>query len=181
MNEQFIVLEDMKDWKPYYPSDRIISANEYLMSSGKETVGNMHVINLCRSYGYLDLGWYVSLLAESRRHKVIPDTSAILNISKRSIYSLELDDLNDTVDRILKSEHEKHQDGGSDFKTFSVRFFFGQTDLAAFSSLARQMYDMFAIPILEVEFKKRDKWIIEKISPVPLRSLLPFEEDQFVK
>jgi len=181
MNEQYIVLEDMKDWKPYYPSDRIITANEYLMSSGKETIGNMHVINLCRSYGYLDLGWYVSLLAESRRHKVIPDTTAILNISNRSIYSLELDDINNTVDRILKNEHDKHKNEGADFTTFSVRFFFGQTDLTAFSSLARQMYDMFAIPILEVEFKKRDKWIIVKIAPVPLKSLLPFEEDQFVK
>ncbi len=37
----------------------------------------LKVINMCKSYQYQSLGYYVSLLAEARKHKVLPAVSTI--------------------------------------------------------------------------------------------------------
>lgn len=37
----------------------------------------MKVVNLCKSYQYQSLGYYVSLLAEARGHKVMPEIATL--------------------------------------------------------------------------------------------------------
>src|SRR3546814_16936105 len=80
MSRLLIVVEKASDWGSYYPSDDIISAVDYLKEPPQAGDGERErtqVINLCRSYKYLGLGYYVSLLAEARGHKVIPSVRTI--------------------------------------------------------------------------------------------------------
>jgi len=180
MREIYIVIDDIKDWKPYYHSERVISAQDYLMQDSSYWKESVNILNLCSKYKYLSLGWYVSLLAEGRRHRVIPDTGSILNISKKSIYTLEFDELGKTVDKLFKSEK-----AGAGIKTvegniFTRKFFFGHSASETLEPLARQLFELFSLPLMEVQFKKRDKWKIEKINPVPLKNLSPEEEDLFI-
>src|SRR5688572_5168244 len=60
MSRLVIVVEKASDWGSYYPSDNVVTAQDYL----KEAIGNdderTQVINLCRSYKYLGTGYYVS-------------------------------------------------------------------------------------------------------------------------
>ncbi|WP_434136801.1 RimK-like ATPgrasp N-terminal domain-containing protein [Pseudomonas luteola] len=71
--QALIVVEHKQDWESYLPSDRLISVYEYLEASEKY-ISNPHlqIINLCRSYRYLENGYYCSLLG---RHPVIPNAS----------------------------------------------------------------------------------------------------------
>src|ERR1700712_4881271 len=123
MSRLVIVVEKASDWGSYYPSDNVVTAQDYL----REPVGaedeRTQVINLCRSYKYLGIGYYVSLLAEARGHKVIP--------SVRSIYGIGIDDLNLKLQKYLP-------EGGRDTTDFSVLVYFGETSYTPLVDLMRQ-------------------------------------------
>jgi len=51
-----LVVDSLSDWGQYYPSDQVITFEEYL---AEEDSGNrLRVINLCSSYSYLSDGYY---------------------------------------------------------------------------------------------------------------------------
>ncbi|MDO7919640.1 RimK-like ATPgrasp N-terminal domain-containing protein, partial [Pseudomonas aeruginosa] len=73
-----IVVERREDWASYLPSEEVLTAQEYLEQSARGHGGRrVQVINLCRGYKYLGLGYYCSLLAEARGHRVIPSLRCI--------------------------------------------------------------------------------------------------------
>jgi glutathione synthase/RimK-type ligase-like ATP-grasp enzyme len=54
-----------------------LAADEYLAGDGDPLPAEVEIVNLCRSYQYLSKGYYVSLLAEAREHRVLPSLKAI--------------------------------------------------------------------------------------------------------
>lgn len=52
-------------------------ADEYLAGDGDPLPADVEIVNLCRSYHYLSKGYYVSLLAAAREHRVLPSLKAI--------------------------------------------------------------------------------------------------------
>ena len=101
MAEHVLLVEHASDWKAHYPSLPVISARDYLNRPEWSARKQMRVINLCRSYRYLSVGYYCSLLAEARGHKVVPTVRTIQDLSRRSIYSLSTEDLDSQVQKIL--------------------------------------------------------------------------------
>src|SRR3982750_4537169 len=101
MSRLVIVVEKASDWGSYYPSDNVVTAQDYL----KEPIGaddeRTQVINLCRSYKYLRTGDSVSLLAAARGHNVIPSVRAINGLRRRSLYGLDIEDLNAKIGKFL--------------------------------------------------------------------------------
>ena len=75
-NNVLILLDSLDDWKPYYETSSIMSASDYLQYRplGKEA---KMVINLSSDYGNNSEGYYCSLLAQARGHKVIPGVDVI--------------------------------------------------------------------------------------------------------
>lgn len=88
MSRLVIVVEKASDWGAYYPSADVVSAMDYLRQPVGGDDERTHVINLCRSYKYLGTGYYVSLLAEARGHKVIPSVRTVNDLRRRSLYGL---------------------------------------------------------------------------------------------
>ena len=66
MTHVILVVEDRKDWSAYFPSQNLMTAQEYLDGGPQLPAGRVQVINLCRNYRYLGPGYYCSLLAEAR-------------------------------------------------------------------------------------------------------------------
>ncbi len=52
-------------------ADRYLEGDEFSLAEGTL------VVNLCRSYGYLSRGYYVSLIAEARHQRVLPPLEAV--------------------------------------------------------------------------------------------------------
>lgn len=89
MSKLFIIVERKEDWTSYYPSEDVVTAQEYLeLPIDDDTGKRVEVINLCRHYKYLRHGYYCSLLAEARGHKVIPSVRTISELARKSLYSL---------------------------------------------------------------------------------------------
>lgn len=169
-----IIVERKEDWASYFPSDDVMSAQEYLEQPLESEAGKrVQVINLCRSYKYLGHGYYCSLLAEARGHKVIPSVRTISELTRKSLYSLALDDLDKALDKALNNHLYSNTEG------FTLTLYFGKTNLEPLQELARQIFEIFPCPILLVEFRKSNSWHIEGIKPGVLQKLREDQEDQF--
>ncbi len=101
MTRLVIVVEKASDWASYYPSVDVMSAMDYLREPISNDDERTHVINLCRSYKYLGTGYYVSLLAEARGHKVMPSVRTVNDLRRRSLYGVDIDDLNQKLTHFL--------------------------------------------------------------------------------
>ncbi|HET7611367.1 MAG TPA: RimK-like ATPgrasp N-terminal domain-containing protein, partial [Rhodanobacteraceae bacterium] len=173
MSRLAIVVEKASDWGSYYPSDNVVTAMQYL----REPVGGderTHVINLCRSYKYLGIGHYVSLLGEARGHRVIPSVRTISDLRKRALYNLDVEDLNQKLAHFLPA-------GGQDTTDLGILVYFGVTSYPALQDLARQVFETFPCPLLRIEFERDRVWQISAIKPVGLHTLDDAQEDTFAQ
>lgn len=175
MSSVYIVIEDAKDWKPYYPSANVITVQDYLFGDRSSAPAGTQIINLCRGYQYLSLGYYCSLLAEARGHRVIPSVRTINDLSRKAIYSLETDDM----DTLLNKSLGKNQAEMAD--TFTLDIFFGKTAHEQLGDLARQIFETFSCPLLQVEFRHSGRWRIRTIRPKDLSKLTEPQEDRFAE
>lgn len=174
MSKLFIIVERKEDWTSYYPSEDVVTAQEYLeLPIDDDTGKRVQVINLCRHYKYLRHGYYCSLLAEARGHKVIPSVRTISELARKSLYSLVLEDLDRTLDKALAAHPYGSTDG------FTLTLYFGRTDIEPLQDLARQLFEAFPCPLLLVEFKRNRTWHIEGIKPGAIHKLREDQEDLF--
>ncbi|HET9049350.1 MAG TPA: RimK family protein [Chiayiivirga sp.] len=173
MSRLVIVVENPADWGSYYPSENVVSATDYLRESPQaEASERVQVINLCRSYKYLGVGYYVSLLAEARGHRVIPTVRTINDLRRRSIYGLDIDDLNQRLSKFLPEDD-------SDRSDFNVRVYFGQTRHGELAEIARQVFEAYPCPILRLEFERNRSWQLNAVKPVGIHTLTEQQEDTF--
>lgn len=167
MPSHIVLVESRKDWSPEYPEVSVVTARDYLSQPDFLKYRGTSIINLCRSYRYLSLGYYCSLLAEPRKHKAIPTVKTITDLSSRSIYSLNVEDLDTQVQKSLKN----CTGNGSNATRFELNIFFGRADHAELQDLARQLFDLFRCPLLKVEFRYQGRWDIATVKPLALNAL----------
>ncbi|MBD8525172.1 RimK family protein [Pseudomarimonas arenosa] len=174
MSRLVIVVEKLSDWGSYYPSENVVTALDYLKQTSVDAEDRVQVINLCRSFKYLGLGYYVSLLAEARGHKVIPSVRTVNDLRRRSLYGIDIEDLNQKLTRFFP-------EGASDTTDFGLLVYFGRTSYAPLQDLARQVFEAFPCPILKIEFERQKVWQIASIRPVGLQTLSDAQEDSFAE
>ncbi len=176
MGTHLVLVENLKDWQPGFPELTVVLAKDYLSRPDDFKSRDMRVINLCRGYKYLSSGYYCSLLGEARRHRVIPSAQTITDLSSKAIYNLNVEDLDDLVQRVLK-RHSKYKFQES----FSTNIFFGQCEEPELQEIARQLFELFAAPLLRVEFKRQQSWQIASLKPVSLNNVKPEQVEFFTR
>lgn len=176
MSTHTILVENRKDWESGFPNAHIVEAKEYLANPEFLKSKQEKVINLCRSYRYLSLGYYCSLLAEARWHRVIPSVKTISDLSSKAVYSLNLEDL----DPLVEKSFRKYGDQASG-ATFQFIIFFGRCEMPNLQDVARQIFDQFPCPLLKVELKRREAWQIDFIKPITLNNITPEQHGFFTE
>lgn len=172
--QKYLVVEKAEHWQPYYPSEQVITAEQYfsLSPTANERV---QILNLCDSYRYLSLGYYCSLLAEARGHTAIPSINTINTLNQKAIYRLSIDDL-ENLDRLLK----KRLTQKPSIQRVAFTIYFGQTKIAFLQDWARQLFSLFPCPILRVYgIFRQNKWQIQQIKTVPLSKLSDRQQTLF--
>ncbi|MCF7847312.1 MAG: RimK family protein [Kiritimatiellales bacterium] len=173
MSKLFVVVDKKEDWGAYYPSDDVISVEEYLNEDPSPELP-AQVINLCRDYKYLGHGYYCSLLAEARGDKVIPSVRTINELSKRQMYALGLASL----DKLLQKNRPLLEK--DETNRYVLHSYFGTTAIEELQGLARQLFDMFPSPILEGSFKRvGETWAVESVKTLSIHQLEGKQEDEF--
>jgi glutathione synthase/RimK-type ligase-like ATP-grasp enzyme len=173
--EHLVLVEKPADWKPEFPEVRVAAARDYIASPEFSSRRDLRVLNLCRSYRYLSVGYYCSLLAEARRHKVLPTVRTINDLSRKSIYSLDFADLDTVVSRKLKGVKEPLA------TALEMDVFFGHCTHPEMADLARQLFEVFRMPLLRAEFRLQGKWRLAAVKPLHLQTLEPAQEEAFLQ
>ena len=173
MARTVLVVDDLADWTPYYPSEHVITFETYLATDQGGSDERVRVINLCGSYRYLSDGYYCSLLAEARGHHVIPSVKAINDLGKKALYRLQLEDLSQTLAKAFKTKN-KHDE-------ITLLSYFGTTPDLDFQDLARLLFERFSCPVLEVTLSYRDRWEINALRAVSHRSLNDAQQTLFAE
>lgn len=161
MSRHIVVVENPRDWHPDFPQVPVVAAWDYLSKPEFLKNKGLRLINLCRSYRYLSTGYFCSLLAEPRAHRVIPSVQTITSLASKSIYGLNIEDLGDAVERSLKKRQAVPE------PAFELEIFFGRCEVPELQELARQIFDLFPCPLLRVEFRYQGKWHLSTVRPVP--------------
>ena len=86
MIRNICVVENARHWKKRVPQIEFVSVNDYLFGKEWQEIRQLKIINLANNYGYLGSGYYVSLVAEARGHKTLPNISTMQALSKKEFY-----------------------------------------------------------------------------------------------
>jgi glutathione synthase/RimK-type ligase-like ATP-grasp enzyme len=152
---------------------KIITNRDYLAHPSLFRGARPKVINLSASYGYQSRGYYASLLASSRGHRVIPTVETMIDLSERKLYEHALPELEVVLNRCRKEI-------GGEFP-HRVPVFFGIGPSKAWDRFARLLFDWFRAPALEVSIRDSGEWAtIRKIGFLPLARMTDEEEQSFL-
>jgi glutathione synthase/RimK-type ligase-like ATP-grasp enzyme len=172
-----VLVVDGAPGRPVDPAEldghTLVPVREYLTGPWMDRPG-LRVVNLTRDTSYGSAGYYASLLAEARGHRVIPSVRCLQDLSRRAIYGADLEDLDGEVARVLAEGA-----GGAGGENPSVLLFFGEAPAPELQRVARSLFEAFPAPILRVGFRRRDAWEIASVKPAGLRALPTEERPRF--
>ncbi len=159
MMTKLIIVENPDHWQFNLEDVEVITPSKYISGDAYQQTRGLKVLNLCKSYQYQSIGYYVSLLAEARKHKVLPGVSTIQDMRFPSILREDSQDFDDLIQSAFKN-----------IKTDKVEFdiFFGITDDEHLNKLAKQLFQYIQAPSLSATFTKRSKWVLQSIKPLSL-------------
>lgn len=152
-----IVVEKPEDWPTKVVNTKIVSAESYLTDPQYKLMRNARIFNLCRSYRYQSVGYYVSLLAAARGHKPVPSISTIQDM--RSAFTTK--QVSEDLDKLIQASLV-------DIKSeeFDLSIYFGRNTAKKYDRLSKQLYQMFHTPLVRAKFVRTNKWNLKKIGPI---------------
>ncbi len=166
MSDILFVVNNPDRWTLEVPEVKVISARDYLTDPTISNLRRARVFNLCRSYRYQANGYYVSLLAEARGHRPLPNVTTIQDLKSKSIVRVVSQELNDLIEKSLAHLQSDH---------FILSIYFSRNVARHYDRLSRHLFNLFPSPLLRAYFTKtEDGWNLRSISPIPT-SEIPIE------
>jgi Glutathione synthase/Ribosomal protein S6 modification enzyme (glutaminyl transferase) len=163
-----IVVDNPRSWPLDIPGVTVVPAREYLTDPAWGADRSARVFNLCRSYRYQSLGYYVSLLADARGHRPIPRTGTIEDLQSRNLVRLLAQGLDELVQKSLapiKSDH------------FELSIYFGRNVAKRYDPLCQQLFGLLQAPLLRAEFQRHgDQWRLHAIKPIAASDIPPHHQ-----
>jgi glutathione synthase/RimK-type ligase-like ATP-grasp enzyme len=168
MVDWVILVDTAKDFPNEDTPHKVITTKDYLARTNLFRGSRPKIINLSRSFAYQSRGYYASLLAGARGHRVVPTVETIIDLASRTLYAQALPELEDQLHMAISA---------SDDKDVPARLLvmFGIADDRRFDRFSRLLFDWFRCPVLEVTIDRGSRAEIRKLAAVPLNKLAPYE------
>ena len=145
-----IVVNHVRDWPFDIEGARVVTARDYLTDPAYADNHSARVINLCRTDRYQGRGYYVSLLAEARGHRALPEVKTLGDLQARHLDQLLGPSFGDHLARAFSS---------CDADTCSVDAWFGRDPNRRNDPLAQQLFAALRIPLLHARFERDEgRW-----------------------
>ncbi len=166
MSSILIVIDNPKDWPLSVEGIDCISARQYLTDPTYSLLKTAKVFNLCKSYRYQNLGYYVSLLAQARGHKVLPDISTIQDLKQTDLvrgagYEIA-DSIQETLENVPTAE------------PFVLSVYFGRNVEKKYDKLALALFNQFPAPFLRTQFRHDGTaWYLEGVRTIAANEIPP--------
>jgi glutathione synthase/RimK-type ligase-like ATP-grasp enzyme/ribosomal protein S18 acetylase RimI-like enzyme len=165
----WVVTDIELPWLKAIENIRIIDAETYIADERFHKMKGVRIFNLCSSYDYQSLGYYVSLLALARLQRVIPNVATIRDFSDQLIIESIGEEALNQIQKTFKYQNSN---------SISIVSYFGYTPIKKYQKLIRSLYQLFESPFINFTFTKGLDWKIEKVEPIPISDV---KADEFVK
>jgi len=153
--KHLVVVNNPKNWPLQIPGVEVVQARAYLADEEYSTLRNVKIYNLCKSYRYQSIGYYVSLLATARGQKPIPGVLAMQDLKSQTIIRIVSDELESLMQLALKPIKGDH---------FTLSIYFGKNMAKRYDRLCSRLFQHFQAPLLRAEFLRKDgDWLFKSI------------------
>ncbi len=160
-----ILVDSLRDFPNAETPHKVITTRDYLARPQLFDAGRPKVVNLSRSYAYQSRGYFCSLLAEARGHRVLPTVEAMLDLAGRELYGHAIPELEQELNRCAgAAKHVPEEE-------FQLLVSMGQVEDARYERFARLLFDWFRCPIIEVMVAPGQWLSIRRMRPRPLTKL----------
>jgi glutathione synthase/RimK-type ligase-like ATP-grasp enzyme len=165
-----IVVENSKQWPLAVPGTEIVTAREYLTDRRFTELKRAKIFNLCRTYSYQSVGYYVSLLAAARGHKPLPSVTTVQDLRQSAVVRIAADDLEHLLQRTLAPIKSPR---------FELSIYFGRNFAKRYDALCQLLFGHFPAPFLRAEFVHVDEWRLHALRPIASNEI-PDSHREFV-
>lgn len=142
MSDWLILVEYTADLAQHETPHKVMRIRDYLTTPNLFTGRRPNIINLARSYSYQSEGYYASLLAEARRHRVAPAVQAMVELGQKSLYAHAVPELEAAIQKDMEA-------GAAPADKMLVAF--TTTQPRGYERFAKLLFDWFRAPVIEVE------------------------------
>jgi glutathione synthase/RimK-type ligase-like ATP-grasp enzyme len=161
-----VVIENPEECPLDFRNIEPVAARTYLSDASFSELKGAKVFNICLSYRYQSIGYYVSLLAEARNHKPVPNITTIQDMKSQGIIGLVSEEIEDIVQKVFTPDDPKKK---------SVNIYFGKSADKRFEMISSRLFKFFPTPFLRADFSFNNTWQLTNISPLAVREI-PVEE-----
>jgi len=166
-----VVVENTKRWPLDLPGTDVVSAKSYLTEPRFSELRGATVFNLCRTYGYQTVGYYVSLLAAARGHRPLPSVETIQDLRLSPLLRIVSEGLDEIIQRNLASLRSP---------SFELSIYFGRNVASRYDRLSKALFNQFPAPFLRASFEHEEgRWGLTGIRAIAT-SEIPEGHREFV-
>jgi glutathione synthase/RimK-type ligase-like ATP-grasp enzyme len=167
-----VVVSRADGWPLHLRGVEMVAAREYLTNPAFHDRRGIKLFNLCSSYRYQSVGYYVSLLATARGHRPVPSVATIQDLKAAEIVRIRSESLEDLIDRSLRPLKSDR---------FVLSIYFGKNLAARYDRLSAQLFKLFDCPFLRATFYRssRNGWQLSTITPIAAEEI-PKSHREFV-
>jgi hypothetical protein len=140
-----VVVNHQRDWPFEIEGTRIVTARDYLTDPAYSENQSARVLNLCRTDRYQSRGYYVSLLAEARGHRPLPEVKTLGDLQSGQPDRLLNGSASDQLQRALPATGDS---------TCTLDAYFGRDAHKRSDGLAQQLFAALRIPLLRAHFER---------------------------
>lgn len=153
-----IVSDNVDDWPDQNAGVQVVDAWSYLTQPEFAARRNVKLINVCRSYKYQSLGYYVSLLAEARGHKPSPSIVTLQDLKSPAMLRTVSDELDELIQHCLQPLQSDQ---------FFLSVYFGRNMAKRYERLSKNLFSLFQVPFLRFRFGREEgEWSIRGVKAV---------------
>ena len=163
-----VVTDQNQKWFEIPHAD-VLTARRYLAEPESSNEGAVRVLNLCRTGRYQGRGYYVSLLAEARGQRPVPDVKTIEDLRSEAYVRTLGTQVQPSVQKTL--QHNESQ-------RFELNVYLGKHP--DHQALAEQLFASARVPLLRVLFVQADgSWRLDALQAMGLADI-PLQDRAFL-
>ena len=170
-----LIADDLRDLAALGAPFRMMTSRDYVLQPKLLSGSRPKIINLARNYNYQTDGYYASLLAEARGHRVVPTVETLLDLYGRDIP----EDTESVLEELLNKGLEKEEEtDAAAVAPERIVVCFGETLDERFRKFGRQLFDWYRAPVLVVTTSPNGQPGKYKIKRIKLTAFTKLEDDE---
>jgi glutathione synthase/RimK-type ligase-like ATP-grasp enzyme len=143
----------------------VASARTYLTDPAYSSGIRPQVVNLCRADRYQGRGYYVSLLAEARGHRPLPDVKTIEDLQVGTQRKMLAEKLADLAGSSIRHDATDR---------FEIDAYFGRDPAEQHPEIAQQLFAAARAPLIRAHFKRENgAWRLDKVAAIGVSEIPP--------